>query len=153
MVSYLNEQNIEDITLSRLGDCGYQVYKSASYTGPSSMIDADRNNDHTQVLLKNRLESALRKINPGYDDEVYKNAVHQFERLAESPDMMLNNHKLHQLIIGGAKVKTSFKGESRTLTLYPIDFDNVGNNEFVATNQFTVKQGEHVRLYLLTVYH
>lgn len=145
MVSYLNEQNIEDITLSRLGDCGYQVYKSASYTGPSSMIDADRNNDHTQVLLKNRLESALRKINPGYDDEVYKNAVHQFERLAESPDMMLNNHKLHQLIIGGAKVKTSFKGESRTLTLYPIDFDNVGNNEFVATNQFTVKQGEHVR--------
>ena len=65
--------------------------------------------------------------------------------LADSPDMMLNNHKLHELIIGGAKVKTSIKGEDRTITLYPIDFKNVDNNTFIATNQFTMKQGEHER--------
>ncbi|WP_295731064.1 type I restriction endonuclease subunit R [uncultured Limosilactobacillus sp.] len=145
MTSYFNEQDVEGVALQCLGDVGYQVYKSASYTGPSVMIDEERDNDHTQVILKKRLANALRKINPGYNEEIYKNAVHQFERLAESPDMMLNNHKLHQLIIGGAKVKTSDNGEDRTFTLYPIDFNNVHNNDFIATNQFTVKQGDHER--------
>ncbi|MFR0532325.1 type I restriction endonuclease subunit R [Limosilactobacillus reuteri subsp. suis] len=145
MASYLNEENIEGIALRCLDEVGYQVYKSASYTSPNAEIDAERNNDHTQPILKGQLENALRKLNSGLDDEVYRNAIHQFEMLADSPDMMLNNHKLHELIIGGAKVKTSIKGEDRTITLYPIDFKNVDNNTFVATNQFTMKQGEHER--------
>ena len=145
MASYLNEENIEGIALRCLDEVGYKVYKSASYTSPNAEIDAERNNDHTQPILKGQLENALRKLNPGFNDEVYRNAIHQFEMLADSPDMMLNNHKLHELIIGGAKVKTSIKGEDRTITLYPIDFKNVDNNTFVATNQFTMKQGEHER--------
>ena len=145
MASYLNEENIEGIALRCLDKVGYQVYKSASYTSPNVEIDAERNNDHTQPILKGQLENALRKLNPGFNDEVYRNAIHQFEMLADSPDMMLNNHKLHELIIGGAKVKTSIKGEDRTITLYPIDFKNVDNNTFIATNQFTMKQGEHER--------
>lgn len=145
MASYLNEENIEGIALRCLDEVGYQVYKSASYTSPNVEIDAERNNDHTQPILKGQLENALRKLNSGLDDEVYRNAIHQFEMLADSPDMMLNNHKLHELIIGGAKVKTSIKGEDRTITLYPIDFKNVDNNTFIATNQFTMKQGEHER--------
>ena len=71
--------------------------------------------------------------------------MRQFERLADNPDLMINNHYLHQLIIGGAKVKTQVNGEIRTITLYPIDFKDVSNNNFLATNQYTIIQGNRNR--------
>ena len=57
---------------------------------------------------------------------------------------MINNHYLHKLLVEGIRIKTSVNGESRTVTLYAIDFNNVNNNEFIATNQFTF-EGRHER--------
>lgn len=145
MVAYIKEEDVENLALQRLAEEGYTVKKSESYTKPNTSVDAERNNDHTQSLLLDRLTKALEKINPGYDDEVYRLATRQFTQLADNPDELINNHYLHQLIIGGAKVKTNIKGETRTLTLYPIDFENVDNNDFLATNQFTIVQGDHER--------
>lgn len=143
--SYITEQDIENMALDTLEKIGYRIYKSDGYTRPNNLIDAMRNSDYNNVFLAGKLECALRKINPGYELGIYKEAVRQFERLADNPDMMIDNHRLHQLIIGGAKVKTLDKGDSRTITLYPIDFDKVDNNEFIATNQFTVRQNEKER--------
>lgn len=143
--SYITEQDVENMALDSLEKIGYRIYKSDSYTRPNNLIDAMRNSDYNNVFLAGKLEYALRKINPGYKLDIYKEAVRQFERLADNPDMMIDNHRLHQLIIGGAKVKTLDKGEPRTITLYPIDFNKVDNNEFIATNQFTVRQNEKER--------
>ncbi|WP_270334615.1 type I restriction endonuclease subunit R [Ligilactobacillus acidipiscis] len=143
--SYITEQDVENMALDSLEKIGYRIYKSDSYTRPNNLIDAMRNSDYNNVFLAGKLEYALRKINPGYELDIYKEAVRQFERLADNPDMMIDNHRLHQLIIGGAKVKTLDKGEPRTITLYPIDFNKVDNNEFIATNQFTVRQNEKER--------
>jgi type I restriction enzyme R subunit len=89
--------------------------------------------------------TALKKINPNHEQNIYDNAVRQFKTLADNPDMMINNHRLHQLIINGARVQTNVNGENRTITLYPIDFENIDNNDFMATNQFTITQGDHER--------
>lgn len=145
MSSYISEQDVENMAFDSLKKVGYQTYKSESYTGPNSRIDEERSNDHTQSLLEGRLLNALKTINPGYEDEIYSMAFRQFISLADNPDMMVNNHQLHKLIINGAKVKTSVNGENRTITLYPIDFKNKDNNDFVATNQFTINQGDHER--------
>ncbi|WEV40696.1 type I restriction endonuclease subunit R [Lactobacillus sp. ESL0681] len=143
--SYLTEQDIEDLALDILEKEGYKIYRSPDSTKPNSDIDFMRDGDHNESILITKLNNALRTINPGYGEDIYRNAINQFRRLANSPDMMINNHYLHQLIIGGAKVKTSVKGESRTITLYPIDFKNINNNEFIATEQYTFKQGDHER--------
>lgn len=136
---YLLEADVENLALDTLKQVGYDVYKSPSPTSPNPEIDAMRSNDHTVAILPTKVQTALRKLNPGYSDEIYKEAFRQIMRLANNPDMMVNNHYFHKLLIEGIRVKTTVKGENRTEVLYPIDFDHVENNEFIATNQFTFK--------------
>lgn len=134
---YLLEADVEDLALNSLEQVGYRVYKSPSPTSPNPEIDAMRNNDHSVPFLTEQVQFALRKLNPGHDDEVYREAFRQLTRLADNPDMMFNNHYFHKLLIEGIRVKTTIKGENRTEVLYLIDFDHLERNEFIATNQFT----------------
>lgn len=136
---YLLESDVENLALDTLKEVGFDIYQSFSPASPNQKIDAMRNNDHTVAILPNKVKSALVKLNPGYPDEIYKEAFRQLTRLADNPDMMVNNHYFHKLLIEGVRVKTSIRGEDRTEVLYPIDFKHVENNEFIATNQFTFK--------------
>ncbi|QLI94902.1 type I restriction endonuclease subunit R [Limosilactobacillus mucosae] len=136
---YLLESDVENVALDTLQKVGYDVYKSPSPTSPNPGIDKMRNNDHAVAVLTEKLQSSLKKLNPGYPEEIYKEALRQLTRLADNPDMMVNNHYFHKLLIEGIRVKTTVNGENRTEVLYPIDFDHVENNKFVATNQFTFK--------------
>lgn len=136
---YLLESDVENLALDTLQKVGYDVYKSPSPTSPNPEIDKMRNNDHAVAVLTEQLQSSLKKLNPGYPEEIYKEALRQLTRLADNPDMMVNNHYFHKLVIEGIRVKTTVNGENRTEVLYPIDFDHVENNKFVATNQFTFK--------------
>ena len=142
---YLVESDVENLALDTLGEVGYNVFKSPSPTTPNAKIDAMRSGDHTVAVLPEKIKSALRRLNPGYSDNIYGEAYRQLIRLADNPDMMINNHYFHKLLIEGIRVKTSVKGENRTETLYPIDFNHVENNEFIATNQFTFKESHERR--------
>ncbi|GFI19454.1 type I restriction enzyme EcoR124II R protein [Lactobacillus johnsonii] len=141
---YLVESDVEELALDTLQKVGYDVYKSPSSTSPNPEIDNMRNNDHAVAILTKQLQIALKKINPGCSEKIYKEALRQLTRLADNPDLMVNNHYFHKLLIEGIRVKTTVNGENRTEVLYPIDFDHIENNQFVATNQFTFK-GNHER--------
>ncbi|UZN41734.1 type I restriction endonuclease subunit R [Lactobacillus sp. IBH004] len=134
---YLLESDVENLALNTLQTVGYKVFKSPTSSGPNPIIDAARDNDHTSAILFDNLNKALRRLNPGYEEEIYKDAFRQIIRLADNPDMMINNHYFHKLLIEGIKVRTTLNGENHTDTLYPIDFEKFDANEFIATNQFT----------------
>ena len=134
---YLLESDVENLALKTLQTVGYKVFKSPTSSGPNPIIDAARDNDHTSAILFDNLNKALRRLNPGYEEEIYKDAFRQIIRLADNPDMMINNHYFHKLLIEGIKVRTTLNGENHTDTLYPIDFEKFDANEFIATNQFT----------------
>ena len=136
---FLLEVDVENLALDSLELAGYKVYRSASPTTPNSEIDAKRDNNHTVAILTTEVDRALRRLNPGYTDDIYREAMRQLIRLADNPDMMINNHYFHKLLIEGIRVKTTVNGENRTEVLYPIDFNDVEQNDFVATNQFTFK--------------
>lgn len=142
---YLLESDVENLALDTLKKVGYDVYKSTSPTFPNPEIDKMRSNDHAVAVLMEQLQSSLKKLNPGYPEEIYKEALRQLARLADNPDVMVNNHYFHKLLIEEIRVKTTVNGENRTEVLYPIDFDHVENNQFVATNQFTFKGGHERR--------
>jgi type I restriction enzyme R subunit len=142
---FLLESDVENLALDTLEQVGYKVYKSPSPILPNPEIDIMRDNDHTVAILPTVLENALRHLNPGYPDEIYREALRQLTRLADNPDMMINNHYFHKLLIEGVRVKTTVNGESRTEVLYPIDFEQVERNNFIATNQFTFKESHERR--------
>lgn len=127
-----------------MGQVGYKVYKSPSPTAPHPEIDAMRDNNHTVAILTTVVEQTIRQLNPGYPDEIYREALRQLTRLADNPDLMVNNHYFHKLLIEGIRVKTTVNGENQTEVLYPIDFNQTERNSFIATNQFTFK-GSHKR--------
>lgn len=143
--SFLLESDIENLALDTLKKVGYTIYKSPSSSLPSPEIDAMRQNDHATALLIDKVEQALRKLNPGYSEEIYHEALRQIIRLSDNPDMMINNHYFHKLLIEGIRVKTTINGENRTEVLYPIDFKNVEKNDFIATNQFTFEGNKERR--------
>lgn len=143
--SYTSEDDVEQYAIKLITDEGYVPYISADYISPNADIYKERGGDLHTVLLVERLYEALKRNNPGYDDEIYLEAVQQFKQLADSPDLMINNHYFHRLLIEGAKITRSVLGETRTITLYPIDFRNPRNNDFIVTNQYTVIDGEHNR--------
>ena len=134
---YLLESDVENLALNTLQTVGYKVFKSPTSSGPNPIIDSARDNDHTSAILFDNLNKALRRLNPGYDEEIYNDAFRQIIRLADNPDMIINNHYFHKLLIEGIKVRTTLNGENHTDTLYPIDFEKFDANEFMATNQFT----------------
>lgn len=143
--SFLLESDIENLALDTLKKVGYTIYKGPSSSLPSPEIDAMRQNDHATALLIDKVEQALRKLNPGYSEEIYHEALRQLIRLSDNPDMMINNHYFHKLLIEGIRVKTTINGENRTEVLYPIDFKNVEKNDFIATNQFTFEGNKERR--------
>ena len=143
--SFLLESDIENLALDTLKKVGYTIYKSPNSSLPSPEIDAMRQNDHATALLIDKVEQALRKLNPGYSEEIYHEALRQLIRLSDNPDMMINNHYFHKLLIEGIRVKTTINGENRTEVLYPIDFKNVEKNDFIATNQFTFEGNKERR--------
>ena len=143
--NFLLESDIENLALDTLKKVGYTIYKSPSSSLPSPEIDAMRQNDHATALLIDKVEQALRKLNPGYSEEIYHEALRQLIRLSDNPDMMINNHYFHKFLIEGIRVKTTINGENRTEVLYPIDFKNVEKNDFIATNQFTFEGNKERR--------
>lgn len=142
--SYLAEENVENLALNTLESVGYKVYKSASKTSPNQLINKFRNNDDTNVLLLTKVNESIRILNPDLDEDVYKDAIRQVTRLADNPDMMVNNHYFHKLLIEGVPVRTNHHGEDRTISVKLIDFNDMTKNQFIATNQFSVS-GIHPR--------
>ena len=106
---YLLESDVENLALDALKQVGYNVYKSLSPTTPNSEIDAMRNNDHSVPLLTDNVKKALRKLNSGYSDEIYREAFRQLIRLADNPDMMINNHYFHKLLIEVIRISLYFR--------------------------------------------
>lgn len=139
------ESDVEDSALDWLQSLGYTYLDDAA-------ANAEREFDQHEVLLNHRVLTALRLLNPGYDSDVYKEAYRQLIRLADNPDLMSNNHNFHKKLVEGIKIPRSVNGESKTFTLYPIDFNNPDRNDYVVTNQFTVLQGDHNRRPDITIF-
>jgi len=98
-----------------------------------------------EVLLKDRLKAALRRINPGpdgkpwLDDARIERAIRELEHLG-AYRLMEANRAATQLLLKG----TSTEGRpdwdrGRPQSVHFIDLDNWQNNDFLVINQFKVE--------------
>ncbi|MCG2688701.1 type I restriction endonuclease subunit R [Candidatus Parcubacteria bacterium] len=94
--------------------------------------------DLREVVLRERLEKAVAKLNPEISEEARKDAIKKvlnlnFQHLVES------NEKFQKMLTDGVSVEVaSDMGGTRGEVVRLIDFDNPSNNDLVVTNQFTV---------------
>lgn len=130
----LTENTIESFAIELLEKLGY-AYIYAPDIAPDS--ENPERNSYEEVLLLNRLQNAVRKINPTIPAAAQAEAIKEIQRIA-SPELLSNNETFHRLLTEGIPVSKRIDGDDRGDRVWLIDFKNPHNNEFVVANQFTI---------------
>jgi type I restriction enzyme R subunit len=128
------ESEIEQIALDLLRDeNGYEIR-----FGPDLAEGAAKEREYSEVVLQERLQKAIDRLNPSIPTGAREDAFKKVMRTA-SITVIDNNESFHHLLTEGVDVKFGIgDGKSKTDKVWLIDFANPENNEFLAVNQYTV---------------
>lgn len=135
-----HEDDLEQATLEWLEELGYETLH-----GPDIAVDGEypERESYQEVVLHDRLEEALRKINPSATSSSIERAI-QLVTMIESPSLIVNNRNFQKFVTDGIDVEyRTDDGRNATEKLWLFDFENMNNNDFVAVNQFTVIEGQN----------
>lgn len=130
----ITENTIESFAIELLEKLGY-VYIYAPDIAPDS--EKPERNSYEEVLLVNRLQNAVKRINYSIPADAQTEAIKEIQRIA-SPELLTNNETFHRLLTEGIPVSKRVDGDDRGDRVWLIDFKNPHNNEFVVANQFTI---------------
>lgn len=130
----ITENIIESFAIELLTKLGYEYIYA-----PNIAPDADNpeRDSYEQVLLLDRLQRAVRRINPTIPADPLAEAIKEIQRIA-SPELLTNNETFHRFLTEGIPVSKRVDGDDRGDRVWLIDFKNPDNNEFVVANQFTI---------------
>jgi type I restriction enzyme R subunit len=132
----LNEQQLEDLCIGWFQQTGWQFAH-----GPDIAPEGDRPEraDFRQVVLRERLLSALARINPQIPAAALEQAAQTLHTVSE-PMLVVRNRAVHRLLLGGVHVSFAnpHSEGKKTDLVSLIDFAHPSNNEFLVVNQFTV---------------
>ena len=130
----LTESAIEEFTIELLEKLKYQ-YIYAPDIAPDG--EKPERNTFEEVLLIERLQEAVGRMNPKVPSEAREDALKQIQRL-NSPELIANNESFHRMLTEGINITYQKDGSSRGDLVWLIDFNNPDNNDFIVSNQFTV---------------
>ncbi|MFC1510655.1 type I restriction endonuclease subunit R [Candidatus Omnitrophota bacterium] len=133
-MSKITESEIEQFAIELLEKQGYE-YIYAPNIAPDS--ETSERESFEDVLLLERLRTAVARINPAVPRDQQEDAIKQILRL-NSPELITNNETFHRMLTEGINVSVQEKGYDRGDLVWLIDFENPDNNDFVVANQFTV---------------
>lgn len=122
-----DENSLELATIDMLREQGYDYAAGEAIE-----------RDYHEVLLEDRLLSALQRINPKLKDSTIREAVRQVKYLSQN-NVLRNNKEFTRFLHRGVPV-SEYDPEKGTVntSVYLIDYNNPENNDFLAVNQFTV---------------
>ena len=130
----ITESHIETFAIEQLQSLGWQ-YLHGLAIAPSAEF-AERGN-FAEIVLTERLRNRAQTINPKIPESAIEQAVQRAVRLY-SPDLPKNNEDLHTFLIEKIRIPYVQDGFERSYEVALIDFENTGNNEFLAVNQYTI---------------
>ena len=130
----MTENDIELFAIQLLEQQGF-TYINGVEIAPDSTNPARASFE--EVVLKDRLEEAIQRINPDIPFEAQQDAVKQVFRIA-SPDVLTNNEVFHRFLTEGISVTKRIDGQDRGDRVFLIDFEHPLANDFLVVNQFTV---------------
>jgi type I restriction enzyme, R subunit len=133
MKNITTENQIEEMCLEFFSELGYK-YKFGEE------LDKERK-DYRDVVLEERLRRAMEKnsMNKGLPKEAINEAVKKIKRMS-GVETIKNNELFHKYLADGIQLDTRTSKGIRGKTVYLIDFNEPKNNEFLAVNQFTIKE-------------
>ena len=138
----VNEADVESAALSWLSSLGWRT----EY-GPNMVPETPKAEraDFTQVVLEERLRDALLNLNPGLPPSALETGLRSLIN-PEGPTLEARNRSFHHALTWGVTVPVrrpdgTVSGEPAVV----VDFENPANNDWLAVNQFTVKENQSTR--------
>src|SRR5258706_5657858 len=144
-MDHFNEDTVELAAIDWLREIGYD-YIHGGVIAPGE--PAAERMSYNEVLLLSRLGSALGRINGhiprGVRASVIDEVIRKIQR-TPSQNPVVNNHAFHRLLTEGVDVSFRDGGQIKHDKVWLVNFDPdyVGENEFLAVNQFTVTDVNH----------
>jgi type I restriction enzyme R subunit len=131
----ITEDQLEQHAIQWFQDTGWS-YASGTDLAPEAATPERA--DFRTVVLKARLASAVRQLNPKLPLAAVEEVVHVATTPTET-SLPRNNRAFHRLLMDGVKIEfINTDGEKETDHAQFIDFQNPANNDFLVLNQFTV---------------
>jgi type I restriction enzyme R subunit len=138
------ESTLEDAVLQYLTEVGWSIAHGPDITPGEP--NAERN-EYSQVILPDRVRGALALLNPHLPPEALESAFRTVRNLPYvHPTTAANNRAFHHLLTEGIDVE--YRAEGGRIVgdkAWLVDFDHIGNNDFLAVNQFTVIENKRNR--------
>ena len=133
-MALVTEDQVELQSIEWFKDLGYQYV-----CGYDLAVDGEtpERTDYRSVVLKDRLISALTRINPDIPKSAIDTALSQLMN-PNIPALMSCNRQVHSWLTKGLKVTYQEGNETVGKQLKVIDFDNPENNDWLVVNQFTI---------------
>ncbi|MFA5382875.1 MAG: type I restriction endonuclease subunit R [Candidatus Micrarchaeia archaeon] len=139
----ITEDEIEQAMLELLKEQGYKVINGPVIAPEPDGTEPERER-YSDVILKDRLKQAIKKINPELPEDAHNDAIRKILSFNTS-NIFKNNQIFHDMLINGIDIE--YKKGSRIVgdKVWLIDFQKPNNNEFLAVNQFTIIENNNNR--------
>lgn len=138
------ESVVEDAALAWLEALGYAVlHGPVIAAGEPAAERSDPN--YRDVMLEGRLRQALGRLNPDLPADGVEDAYSKLTRF-DAPSLVERNHAVHRMLVDGVTVE--YRRPDGTIAgaqAQVLDFNQPDNNDWLAVNQFTVGEGQHLR--------
>ena len=140
-MALVTEDQVELLCIDWFKELGYQ-YK-CGYDIASDGDEPERI-DYRSVVLQERLQSALTRINPDIPVSAVISALSHLVN-PNIPALLSCNRQIHQWLTKGIKVTYHEGNQELGRQLKVIDFEHPDNNDWLVVNQFTVYGHKHNR--------
>ena len=138
----VSEADVETAALSWLSSLGWQTAYGPDIAPDTP--DAERT-DFTRMVLEDRLRDALLNLNPDLPPSALETGLRSLIN-PDGPTLEARNRSFHHVLTRGVTVPVrrpdgTVSGEPAAV----VDFGNPANNDWLAVNQFTVKEDQSTR--------
>ena len=101
--------------------------------------------DYGQVVLDRRLRDAVTALNPGLPADALDDAFRKLTR-PQGSTVEARNRVFHRMLVTGVEIEyRDAEGRVEGDQVRVIDFESPDNNDWLAVNQFSVKENQHTR--------
>ena len=135
-MAVISEDNIEQILIQEFQELGYHYINGKDISPDGETPEREFN----EVVLKNRLQESIAKLNSTIPAEAQEEAYRKVVR-SDSPDLFQNNYQFHKYLTEGVDVE--YRKDNRIVgdKVWLVDYKKPENNEFLVVNQFTIIEG------------
>ena len=136
--AYTEDQLVEQPAIGLFGDLGWQTLSAMEETfGAGSTLGRETKGE---VVLVERLRTALGKFNPELPLEAISNAVDQLTLDRSAMSLEAANREVYELLKEGilVSVPDRERGGQKSERLRVVDWEHPENNDFLLVSQFSV---------------